>query len=65
MTHGTMNTLLDKLIADELTEDEREELLAQLRVIQVDAARPAADRMAAILLRASLEAKAIAGDGRK
>lgn len=59
MSTAVMNTLLDKLVAGAISPDERESLVGNLQIIEQDSTRPAAERMAAIVLRAALEARSL------
>lgn len=59
MPKRLLNALLDKLVAGTITPEERGMLIEQLRAIEQDSERPAADRMAAILMRAALEVRSV------
>lgn len=52
-----IDRLLEKLPAENLTEPERKELLGYLDEIEVSTTRPRADRVAAIMLKASILAR--------
>lgn len=54
-----MNALLDSLIEGTLTPEQRADLVRSLQAMEQDSGRPISERMAAIVLRASLEARAV------
>jgi hypothetical protein len=57
--NADLNRLLDSLVGGTITEAERADLLKNLADLESNPTRPVADRMAAIVLRASLEARSL------